>query len=79
MGEIFYGENDCQPIGTFSVVEVGDVKPGDQLHARPENWIFEDDSSLGSQYFGIGIIRSLLSLGANLLLVLNPADKSDIK
>ena len=76
---IFYGENDCQPIGTFSVVKVGDVEPGDEIQARDENWIFEDDSSLGSLYFGMGIIRSLLSLGANLLLVLNPADKSDIK
>jgi len=76
---IFYGENDCQPIGTFSVVKVGDVEPGDEIQARDENWIFEDDSSLGSLYFGMGIIRSLLSLGANLLLVLNPADKSEIK
>ena len=79
MSNVFYAENDNQPIGTFSVVEVGDTKQGDLIQADDENWVFEDDSSIGSIFFGIGVIRSLLDKGANLLVVLNPADKTDLK
>jgi len=80
MSNVFYAENDQQPPSTFSVVETSnDIKSGDNLTPDESKWLFEDDASLGSQLFGMAIIQNALKAGKNLLLILNPMDKSDIK
>ena len=77
--KVYYAENENQPPATFSVVEAGDnTQPGDKIIAKPEDWLFEDDSSIGSQFFGLAIIHNALKAGKNLLLILNPSDKNEV-
>ena len=73
---VYYAIQGSQEPSTFSVVKVDhQVNPGDLVPADPGKWLFEDDASLGSQFFGLGIITKALEAGQDLLLIFNPQDK----